>query len=287
MKHPWISVARPKFIYHVPVPIIFPELKASYEAKIKNPMDLTTAESKLFQGGLYYSAQDFVDDLALVFTNAIAFNKSGRDEGDHLSIAYYDASIYLLKYTRWLSLEHFQNYLTADPHTDDPMPDGMPPSNWKLSHANRKKAHEEMENIVINEHIDKGLEGDRFPDTWMESEIEKLLKALRHQSDLKHMSFFLSELSFPADYTAFISKPMAWERVQKNLKKRRYNKFGDVIDDLRLIFSNALKYNERHKDIDETSAKAYDGAVIMSGKLESAIEKNVSHCIRSPGSRKG
>jgi Bromodomain len=273
MKHPWISVARPKFIYHVPVPIIFPELKASYEAKIKNPMDLTTAESKLFQGGLYYSAQDFVDDLALVFANAIAFNKSGRDEGDHLSIAYYDASIYLLKYTRWLSLEHFQSYLTDDPHTDDPMPDGMPPSNWKLSHANRKKAHEEMENTVINEYIDKGLEGDRFPDTWMESEIEKLLKALRHQSDLKHMSFFLSELSFPADYTAFISKPMAWERVQKNLKKRRYNKFGEVIDDLRLIFSNALKYNERHKDIDETSAKAYDGAVIMSGKLESAIEK--------------
>ena len=273
MKHPWISVARPKFIYHVPVPIIFPELKPSYEAKIKNQMDLTTAESKLFQGGLYYGAQDFVDDLALVFANAMTFNKSGRDEGDHLSIAYYDASIYLLKYTRWLSLEHFQKYLTEDPHTDDPMPDGLPPSNWKLSHANRKKARDEMENIVVTEQIDKGLEGDRFPDTWMESEIEKLLKALRHQSDLKHMSFFLSELSFPADYTAFISKPMAWERAQKNLKKRRYNKFGEVIDDLRLIFSNALKYNERHKDIDETSAKAYDGAMLMSGKLEAAVEK--------------
>lgn len=273
MKHPWISVARPKFIYHVPVPIIFPELKVSYEAKIKNPMDLTTAESKLFQGGLYYSAQDFVDDIALVFANAITFNKSGRDEGDHLSIAYYDASIYLLKYTRWLSLEHFQTYLTDDPHTDNPLPDGLPPTNWKLSHANRLKARDEMENMVVAEQIDKGLEGDRFPDTWMESEIEKLLKSLRHQSDLKHMSFFLSELSFPADYTAFISKPMAWERVQKNLKKRRYNKFGEVIEDLRLIFSNALKYNERHKDIDETSAKAYDGAIIMSGKLEAAIEK--------------
>jgi hypothetical protein len=273
MKHPWISVARPKFIYHVPVPIIFPELKVSYEAKIKNPMDLTTAESKLFQGGLYYGAQDFVDDIALVFANAITFNKSGRDEGDHLSIAYYDASIYLLKYTRWLSLEHFQTYLTDDPHTDNSMPDGLPPTNWKLSHANRLKARAEMESMVVAEQIDKGLEGDRFPDTWMESEIEKLLKSLRHQSDLKHMSFFLSELSFPADYTAFISKPMAWERVQKNLKKRRYNKFGEVIEDLRLIFSNALKYNERHKDIDETSAKAYDGAIIMSGKLEAAIEK--------------
>lgn len=273
MKHPWISVARPKFIYHVPVPIIFPELKVGYEAKIKNPMDLTTAESKLFQGGLYYGAQDFVDDIALVFANAITFNKSGRDEGDHLSIAYYDASIYLLQYTRWLSLEHFQTYLTDDPHTDNPSPDGLPPTNWKLSSANRLKAREDMENMVVREQIDKGLEGDRFPDTWMESEIEKLLKALRHQSDLKHMSFFLSELSFPADYTAFISKPMAWERVQKNLKKRRYNTFGEVIEDLRLIFSNALKYNERHKDIDETSAKAYDGAIVMSGKLEAAIER--------------
>jgi len=274
MKHSWISVARPKFIYHVPVPIIFPELTQAYQSKVKKPMDLTTAESKLFQGGLYYGPQDFIDDVALVFANAITFNKAGRDEGDHLSVAYYDASIHLLKYTRWLSLEYFQKFLSDDPHTDDALPDGLPPSNWKLSQANRIKARQEMNDVVVGEPIDKSVDGDRFPDTWMESECEKLLKALRHQSDNKNMMYFILE-NYPADYTAFISKPMAWERVQKNLRKRKYDKFGEVVDDLRLIFSNAQKYNARHKENDETSRRAYEGAVIMAGKLEVAIDKMI------------
>ena len=47
MRHPWISAARPKFIFHVPVPVLFPELCDTYAAKIKNPMDLTTIECSL------------------------------------------------------------------------------------------------------------------------------------------------------------------------------------------------------------------------------------------------
>jgi Bromodomain len=47
MRHPWISAARPKFIFHVPVPVLFPDLCDTYAAKIKNPMDLTTIECSL------------------------------------------------------------------------------------------------------------------------------------------------------------------------------------------------------------------------------------------------
>lgn len=36
-----------RYIFHVPVHIIFPEIRDSYAAKIKNPMDLTTAEAKV------------------------------------------------------------------------------------------------------------------------------------------------------------------------------------------------------------------------------------------------
>mmetsp|Transcript_27704 Transcript_27704/g.42163 ORF Transcript_27704/g.42163 Transcript_27704/m.42163 type:complete len:203 (+) Transcript_27704:1528-2136(+) len=61
--------------------------------------------------------------------------------------------------------------------------------------------------------------------------------------------------------------------VQKTLKKRKYVKFGEVIDDLRLIFSNALKYNAKHKGTGNISGLAYDAAVYMSGKLEMAIDK--------------
>lgn len=270
MRHPWISAARPKFIFHVPVPVLFPELREAYVNKVQRPMDLTTSEAKLLQGGLYSSPQDFVDDVALVFANAITFNKAGRDEGDPLSIAYYDASIHLLRYTRWLSLEWLDMYLSEDPHVDPVGEGNMPPSSWTLSNGNRQKSREEMDLIVLQEQIEKSFEGDRY--TWMETECEKLLKSLRHQSDLRYMTFFLQP-TFPPDYTAYISKPIAWENCNKALQKRQYERIGEIIEDLRLIFVNALKYNSRHQGLDTVSGKAYDAAIYMSAKLEAAIDK--------------
>lgn len=212
-----------------------------------------------------------MNDVALVFANAILFNKDGRDIGDPLSCAYYDASIHLLKYSRWLSLELLSEYELDSDHVDEPPEeDGMPLTSWKLTAGNKKQARNEMEAIVLKEPIEKSLEGDRY--TWTEAECEKLLKALRHQSDLKYMTFFITP-NYPPDYTAFISRPMDWERVQRTLKKRQYGKFGDIIDDLRLIFSNALKYNCRHAGTDTVSGLAYDAAKFMSVKLEASINK--------------
>lgn len=233
-------------------------------------MDLTTVECTLLAGNRYATPEDFVNDIALVFANAIHFNKDGRDIGDPLSCAYYDASIHLLNYSRWLSLELLSEYELDSDHVDDPEEEGIPPTSWKLTSGNKKKARSEMEAIVLTEPIEKSLEGDRY--TWMEAECEKLLKALRHQSDLKYMTFFITP-NYPPDYSAFISRPMDWEKVQKTLKKRQYEKFGDAIEDLRLIFSNALKYNSRHAGTDTVSGRAYDSAKFMSAKLEAAINK--------------
>ena len=270
MRHSWISAARPKFIFHVPVPVIFPELKEAYAAKIKKPMDLTTVECSLLAGNLYSSPEDFVNDVALVFSNAITFNKEGRDLGDPLPCAYYDASKHLLRYCRWLSFELLSEYVEESSHEDEPEDGGLPLSSWKLTTGNKKKAREEMERIVLNEVIEKSMEGDRY--TWMEAECEKLMKALRHQSDFRYMRYFISP-EYPADYTAYVSRPMDWERCQKALRKRQYDKFGDVMEDLRLIFSNAMKYNGRHAATDAVSGAFYDAAKYMATKLELAINK--------------
>lgn len=37
--------------------MIFPEIREAYNAKIKNPMDLTTAESKLLSGVYVYAEE--------------------------------------------------------------------------------------------------------------------------------------------------------------------------------------------------------------------------------------
>jgi hypothetical protein len=42
MRHQWLSAARPRFIFHVPVPLLFPELREAYAAKIRKPMDLVS-----------------------------------------------------------------------------------------------------------------------------------------------------------------------------------------------------------------------------------------------------
>ena len=163
--------------------MLFPELREAYGAKIKKPMDLTTAECSLLAGNKYTTPEDFVNDVALVFTNAIYFNKDGRDVGDALSCAYYDASIHLLKYSRWLSMELLSDYVIDSDYVDEPEEEGIPVQSWKLTEGNVRNSRREMEAIVLNEPIEKTLEGERY--SWMESEGEKLLKSLRLQSDLR------------------------------------------------------------------------------------------------------
>jgi hypothetical protein len=270
MRHPWISAARPKFIFHVPVPVLFPELREAYAVKVRKPMDLTTVECTLLAGNRYAAPEDFISDVALVFANAVRFNRDGKDIGDPLSCAYYDASVHLLRYARWLSMELLALYIDNSELVDQDSADGLPPFSWKLTEGNKRRAREEMEKLVLSEPIERSLEGDRY--TWPESECEKLLKSLRHQSDLRYMTFFIQP-NYPPDYAAYIAKPMDWERVNRTLKKRHYDKFGDIVSDLRLIFSNALKYNGRLKGTDTVSGRAYEAANIMSAKLESAIVK--------------
>jgi len=257
--------------FHVPVHIIFPEIRDSYAAKIDHPMDLTTAEAKLLQGA-YMDAEEFVSDIALVFSNAIAFNKDGHDVGEPMSCAYYEASTHLLKYIRWLSLELLQSFLVdnSDKKKSSVVESG-PASHWKLTIRNRQMARKEMELIVFNELLDKTELGDKF--SWLEKECEKLLTSLRHNANAKHMGYFVMMSSFPPDYTTFISNPIAWEKCYNKLHERKYNTIGEIVADLRLIFSNALKYNESARHVSKVSEMAYDSAIHMSGKLEAVIDK--------------
>jgi hypothetical protein len=66
---------------------------------------------------------------------------------------------------------------------------------------------------------------------------------------------------------------MDWEKVHRTFRKRQYDTYGEIIDDLRLIFKNALKYNQRLAGTDTISGQAYEAAKIMSAKLEVAINK--------------
>lgn len=160
-RHPWLSASRPRFVFHVPVPLLFPSIREAYAEKIKSPMDLTTAEAKLLQGGIYLGAQEFVDDIGLIFTNAMTFNRPARDEGDPTSCAYYDASKHLLRYARWLSLEYLADFLSEDAQSDPPNEEGLV-IKWSLTKANRKFAREEMEGIALKSPLEVRPRTARF-----------------------------------------------------------------------------------------------------------------------------
>jgi len=272
LQHPWLRArnARPKFNFHAPVPMVYPEVKVAYQDKIKHPSDLTTVEAKLMQGGHYTSPQKFVDDVALIFSNAIVFNETGRADGEPLACSYHDASKHLICYARWLSLEYLSLYLTVEERQDDKDPLWGPVTHWELTNVNQEDAKQEMEHRVLHQTMIQSDVGDKY--SWMEYECEKLLKALRRQTDTRFMTYFISFTHYPPDYSAFVSKPMSWDKVSDNLRQRLYPTLGHIVEDLRLIFSNALKYNVRAKGTETVSGKAYDAAVTMSGKLEVAVD---------------
>ena len=60
---------------------------------------------------------------------------------------------------------------------------------------------------------------------------------------------------------------------KSNLEERNYQTMGELVENLRLIFSNAFKYNARAKGTDSVSGRAYEAANYMSNKLENAIDK--------------
>ncbi len=173
--------------------------------------------------GAYQRAEDFISDISLVFANAIEFNKDGHEIGEPMSCAYYEAATHLLKYSRWLSLEVLESCIVDC--TDSPVVERGSAPKWKLTKRNAEMARKEMEETVFNELIDKTEPGDtRF--SWQEQECDKLLKALMHTSDRKHMGFFIQML-FPANYSMYISKPIAWDLCNQKLRDRKYNSIGE------------------------------------------------------------
>lgn len=66
-------------IFHQPVDVEQYEIPEYYEI-VKTPMDFGTIRKKL-QCNLYDGAQQFIDDVELVFSNCILFNQSDSDFG--------------------------------------------------------------------------------------------------------------------------------------------------------------------------------------------------------------
>jgi len=104
-KHPWLSgKMRPKgekfqVIFTCPVTKLWPTLTDEYARRIKQPMDLTTIECRLVEGGKrgFKDRKDFLRSVTTCFTNAMDWNR--EDYANHVTVPsmYFEAGEHLAK----------------------------------------------------------------------------------------------------------------------------------------------------------------------------------------------
>ncbi|KAI9143118.1 hypothetical protein BKA69DRAFT_1037237 [Paraphysoderma sedebokerense] len=98
----------------------------------------------------------------------------------------------------------------------------------------------------------------------MQDLLDKLLTY--EENDRLLSTWFLelvSKKEYP-DYYQTITHPMSFNIIQKNLKKKVYNKTSEFVNDVNLVFENAMEYNEPQSLI-------YQDAV----KLQKLFENNL------------
>lgn len=91
--------------------------------------------------------------------------------------------------------------------------------------------------------------------------INKLNAEVTSTKPRRHLSTMFLDLPDPAtwvDYYTIITEPRSLNGVQEKLQKNRYRNIIDVLNDLHLVFANALHYNEASSQIakDATVLKA-------------------------------
>lgn len=105
-----------------------------------------------------------------------------------------------------------------------------------------------------------------------------------------HTYFMLTFLQYP-NYHEVISNPMDLHTVKQKIKTGKFDSLDDFAKDVRLIFSNCLKYHKRHSPIGKAgvSLKAFfekrcaDLGLSDLGLMEG--EKSQSRVQNKPGRR--
>ncbi|CAF3715671.1 unnamed protein product [Rotaria sordida] len=72
---------------------------------------------------------------------------------------------------------------------------------------------------------------------------------------------------FHQDYYEEIKRPIAMSVIKNYIKKGRYNELADLFDDLKLMFNNAMQYNQEGSLIYNSAKKLLDVALVKAHEL--------------------
>jgi hypothetical protein len=262
-KHPYIDPLNKKVV-------------ASYYQDLSN---LTL----LLQTGGIRDEEDFYKKIISIFQNVVDNYQDRKFEGQEYFIHLVEASKHLLEYTKWICLE---NLVLQDDIADPNLKYGF----LKVSKRNeeRKIREQILEKVAIE-----------IPPTSCRK-VVKELERCKNKAEQTKLSYFLVPVNEKAivDYSMYVRKPMDLGTVKVKLDAltpssfssssssslllsgkspksniSKYQTYGEFIDDLRRIFTNAIKFNGAHLTSDTTgvSKLVYDAAIVLQDRLESIL----------------
>ncbi|KAI5122376.1 hypothetical protein M0805_004133 [Coniferiporia weirii] len=143
---------------------------------------------------------------------------------------------------------------------------------WKDAKTLQKLANKEIERIIRRRNDDEGegegsdKEGGKKKEKaanitrLMKNRLQKLASKMDENGRLVAADFMdlPSKKKWPV-YYKIIKRPICIEDIFKRIKRKEYPTIPDFMNDVELVFANAIQFNEEHSPIweDATTLKAY------------------------------
>ena len=303
MRHDWVSLQRERgarYCFPLPVDVAFPAVAADYALAIKQPSDLGTVESKLQRtrpglssvaSGGFSGPRAFVEATLRVFANAIEYNW-GRATAENLM------PLELCEVANHLGC--FFEALVLESPLDLSKPSVAKVSAAASDSTTATASSEDSPDIVNRTVISHGAEATprwtsmavtpaakdlrraerealvlEAPVSDTSRECERLLKQLKMTIDKKHYWHFEMPINLDHNptYLAVVGHPpTSRSECEQRLNRGQYATMGDLVTELRSVYSNALVFSGAGEKAGNKIARDIcESARIMAAKLEEKL----------------
>lgn len=248
-----------------------------YYEVIKDPSAISTLRGKI-QRKQYTGVPEFVRDFALIVHNAQLYNRpNSQPVRDALKLdEIFKAELQKLKSDGFASEEDIVYPDLGEIPYASPEPD---PVTQSEDEEEEEDEDDEIDDSDDDKRKRRGRKGGRAKKgedddedekaaeaeakrrgrppkvaTPMEHRIDRILKSLRkaRSSSGTSMLFPFERLPDKAelpDYYAVIKEPMAYDILRKKAKRKKYQSVDDLMKDIKLMFDNAMLFNEDGSEI--------------------------------------
>lgn len=203
-----------------------------YYEMITNPIDMKTIEGK-HRNHEYRNLNDLEKDLLLMVRNAKTYNKPG-------SQIYKDANT-LKKLIVGKKVDLEQKKLQPVKSSDRIKAKRTSSSKFNKSFEDSPNASLNHEDSLVEDGNESGLDDEDDP----MYKLYEFVRSYKNANDVRLSDPFmrLPNRRYYPDYYDEIKRPTTLGKIQSKIKSNHYSNINEMLDELNIMFKNALKYN--------------------------------------------